>query len=77
MYTSSRVYTHPHDAQDEYPAAYDADGNEIWHGDHTVTYEGKELVWESFRDEIKSLLQAKSGVLTLARALDLEITRYE
>lgn len=68
---------YPHDTQDEYPAAYDANGAEIWHGERTVVYEGKEIVWETFRDEIKSLLKTKSGVFTLAEALDLEITRYE
>lgn len=67
----------PMDNQDGYPAGYDANGDEIWHEDHTVNYEGKELVWESFRDEIQTLIQTKAGVLTLARALDLVVTRYE
>ena len=77
MLSSNRVYTELHDAQDEYPTGYDADGNEIWHDDHTVHYEGKEVVWETFRDKIISLLKTKAGVLTLAGAMELEITRYE
>lgn len=77
MLSSNRIYTAPRDAQDEYPAGYDADGNEIWHDDHTVHYEGKEVVWETFRDAIKSRLETKAGVLTLAGVMELEITRYE
>lgn len=65
------------DPQDETPVGHDANGAEIWHDDHTIHYEGKEVVWETFRDEILSLLKKKSGVLALAQELDLEITRYD
>lgn len=70
------------DTQDSYPAAYDDNGTEIWPGEETVNYEGKDIVWETFIDKIISLLKPggipnKSGALTLARALDLEITRHE
>lgn len=65
------------DRQDEPPVGHDANGAEIWHNDHTIKYEGKEVVWDTFRDEILRLLKDKSGVLSLARELDLEVTRYD
>ncbi|SBW02562.1 hypothetical protein KL86CLO1_11666 [uncultured Eubacteriales bacterium] len=65
------------DDQDKYPAAYDANGDEIWPGEETINYEGKEIVWETFRDEINSLIQTKAGALDLARALDLDVMGYE
>ncbi len=62
------------DGQDRQPAAWDADGAEIWPGEATVVYRGREIALETFQDEAVRL--ARNVPLALAEALGLEIRRY-
>lgn len=62
------------DGQDRRPAAWDADGAEIWPGEVTVVYRGREIALETFQDETVRL--ARTAPLALAEALGLEIRRY-
>lgn len=63
------------DSQDREPAAWDADGTEIWPGEAAVVYRGRPLALESFQDE--ALRLALGEPLALAEAMGLKIIRYE
>lgn len=77
MFPTNDIYTHPRDIQQDFPAAYDDDGAEVWPGSETIKYEDRDIVWETFRDKIISLVSDRTGAICLARAMDLDIKEYE
>lgn len=63
------------DVQDACPAAYDDDGNEIYHGETTFHWEGREVCRETFVEAVSRLLREDPRQVALE--MGVEVTRYE
>lgn len=63
------------DVQQDAPAGYDADDNEIYHGETTYVWEGREVVKETFQEAVHRLVERNPQQLALE--LGIEMVRYE
>ena len=59
------------DAQDAGPAARDADGAEIWRGETTFRWEGREVCRETFVAAVERLLREDPCQVALEMGLDM------
>lgn len=67
-------YTALRDVQEDMPVAYDADRNEIYYGETTYIWEGREVVTETFQAAIRRLVEKSPQQLALD--LGIEMVRY-